>query len=99
MASSSVWTHRIAALSVGLGIAICAVTVPCWWTIVRDHSPSCSISKPDFVSLYTGAKLFCTNRPALYNLEQQRLIQESIDPSRGDWVCLLYTSDAADERS
>jgi len=90
MASSSVWTHRIAALSVGLGIAMCAVTLPCWWTIVRDHSPSCSVSKPDFMSLYTGAKLFWTNRSALYNLEQQRLIQESIDPSRGDWVLPFF---------
>jgi len=90
MPSSSVWTHRIAALSVGLGIAMCAVTLPCWWTIVRDHSPSCSVSKPDFMSLYTGAKLFWTNRSALYNLEQQRLIQESIDPSRGDWVLPFF---------
>lgn len=90
MPSSSVWTHRIVALSVGLGIAMCAVTLPCWWTIVRDHSPSCSVSKPDFMSLYTGAKLFWTNRSALYNLEQQRLIQESIDPSRGDWVLPFF---------
>jgi glycosyl transferase family 87 len=90
MPSSSVWTHRIAALSVGLGMAICAVTLPCWWTIVRDHSPSCSLSKPDFMSLYTGAKLFWTNRAALYNLEQQRLIQEPIDPSRGDWVLPFF---------
>lgn len=90
MPSCSVWTHRIAALSVGLGIAISAVTLPCWWTIVRDHSPSCSISKPDFISLYTGAKLFLTNRSALYNLDQQRLIQESIDPSRGGWVLPFF---------
>jgi len=67
-----------------------AVMLPCWWTIVRDHRPSCSASKPDFISLYTGAKLFSTNRPALYNLEQQRAIQEGIDPSSGDWVLPFF---------
>ena len=90
MPSSSIWTRRIGALAVGLGLAMSAVMLPCWWTIVRDHSPSCSVSKPDFVSLYTGAKLFWTNRSALYNLEQQRLIQERIDPSRGDWVLPFF---------
>ena len=27
-----------------------------------------------------------TDRSALYDLEQQRLIQQPIDPRRGDWV-------------
>src|ERR1044071_2940492 len=83
MPSSSLWTHRIGALAVGLGLAMSAVIVPCWWSIARYQSPSCSASKPDFISLYTGAKLFWTNRSALYNLEQQRMIQERVDPSRG----------------
>jgi Glycosyltransferase family 87 len=90
MPSSSLWTHRIGALAVGLGLAMSAVIVPCWWSIARYQSPSCSASKPDFISLYTGAKLFWTNRSALYNLEQQRLIQERVDPSRGDWVLPFF---------
>jgi glycosyl transferase family 87 len=44
------------------------------------------VYKPDFVSFYTAAKLMWTDRSSLYDLEQQRLIQQPIDPSRGKWV-------------
>src|SRR5947207_1981556 len=84
--SSTTWNNRIAALALGLGLAMATVIGPCWWSIVRYHNPSCSAYKPDFISLYTGAKLMQMDRASLYNLEQQRLVQEPIDPSRGAWV-------------
>ena len=86
MSSRKVWNNRIRALALGLGLAMSAVIAPCWWSIVRDHSPTCTAYKPDFVSFYTAAKLMWTDRSALYDLEQQRLIQQPIDPSRGKWV-------------
>ena len=86
MSSPKVWNNRIAALALGLGLAMSVVILPCWWSIVRDHSPSCTEYKPDFVSFYAAAKLMWTDRSALYDLEQQRLIQQPIDPPRGDWV-------------
>ncbi len=86
MSSRKVWNNRIQALALGLGLAMSAVIGPCWWSIVRDHNPSCAQEKPDFFSFYTAAKLIWTDRSSLYDLEQQRLVQYPIDPSRGDWV-------------
>jgi hypothetical protein len=90
MSSPQVWNHRIAALALGLGLGLSAIITPCWWSIVRDHSPSCSIYKPDFISLYSGAKLMVTDPASLYDLERQRLVQQPIDPSRGDWVLPFF---------
>ncbi|HME62891.1 MAG TPA: glycosyltransferase family 87 protein, partial [Candidatus Binatia bacterium] len=90
MSSPKIWTRRIAALALGLGLAMSAVIVPCWWSIARYHNPSCSAYKPDFISLYTGAKLLWNDRSALYDLEKQRLVQEPIDPSRGSWVLPFF---------
>jgi hypothetical protein len=90
MSSPKIWNNRIAALALGLGLAMSAVILPCWWSIVRYHSPSCSAYKPDFVSLYTGAVLTRTDRAALYDLEKQRLVQQPIDPSRGSWVLPFF---------
>src|SRR5688572_21816612 len=86
MASSSIWNDRIRALALGLGIGLTATIGPCWWSIVRDHSPSCSQQKTDFTSFYTAAKLMWTDKSSLYDLEQQRLVQQPLDPARGDWV-------------
>jgi hypothetical protein len=86
MSSPTIWNNRIRALALGLGLGLSAIIGPCWWSIVRYHSPFCSENKPDFVSFYTAAKLMWTDRSSLYDLEQQRLVQEPIDPSRGDWV-------------
>ncbi len=86
MSSPAIWHNRIRALALGLGLGLSAIIGPCWWSIVRDHSPSCTEYKPDFVSFYAAAKLMWTDRSALYDLEQQRLIQQPIDPPRGDWV-------------
>jgi hypothetical protein len=86
MSSREIWHNRIRALALGLGLGLSAIIGPCWWSIVRDHSPTCTEYKPDFVSFYTAAKLMWTDRSALYDLEQQRLIQQPIDPPRGDWV-------------
>jgi len=86
MASPTVWNNRVCALALGLGIGLTAIIGPCWWSIVRHHSPSCSENKPDFISLYTGATLMLTDRSSLYDLEKQRLVQQPIDPSRGRWV-------------
>lgn len=63
---------------------------PCWWTIYRDHDPVCSEYKPDFISLYTAAVLVTSDRPALYDLERQRQVQQPIDPSRGSWVLPFF---------
>jgi len=90
MARHDPWTNRIAALAVGLAIAMSSVIGPCWWTIYRDHNPVCSEYKPDFVSLYTGAVLVTTDRAALYDLERQRQVQAPIDPSRGSWVLPFF---------
>jgi hypothetical protein len=90
MSSPKIWTNRIAAVALGLGLAMSTVIVPCWWSIFRHHDPSCSAYKPDFASLYTGAVLMRTDRTALYDLEKQRLIQERIDPSRGGWVLPFF---------
>jgi hypothetical protein len=86
MSGTTIWNNRVRALALGLGLGLSAIIGPCWWSVVRDHHPSCSEYKPDFISLYTGARLMWTNRSALYDLEQQRLVQQPIDPSRGDWV-------------
>ena len=90
MPSPKFWNKRIGALALGLGLAISAVIAPCWWSIVRHHNPSCSAYKPDFISLYTGAKLLRTDQASLYDLEKQRLVQEAIDPSRGSWVLPFF---------
>ncbi len=90
MSSSQLWNNRIAALALGLGLAISAIMVPCWWSIVRYHNPSCSAYKPDFISLYTGATLMWTDRTSLYDLDKQRLVQKPIDPSRGSWVLPFF---------
>jgi hypothetical protein len=92
MASRHYWTNRIGALALGLGLAMCLVIGPCWWTIFVHHNPICSSYKPDFVSLYTGAVLISGNGAALYDLEQQRKVQEPIDPSRGDKVLPFFYS-------
>jgi hypothetical protein len=90
MAASKFWNNRIAALALGLGLAISAVIGPCWWSIIRYHNPVCSAYKPDFISLYTGARLMWTDSSSLYDLEKQRLVQEPIDPSRSSWVLPFY---------
>lgn len=90
MSSPKIWNNRIAALALGLGLAMSTVILPCWWSIFRDHNPSCSAYKPDFVSLYTGAVLMRTDRAALYDLEKQRLVQQPIDPTRGSWVLPFF---------
>ena len=90
MASTNIWNRRIAALALGIGLAMSAVIGPCWWSIVRYHDPVCSAYKPDFISLYTGASLMWSDRASLYDLETQRLIQEPIDPSRGSWVLPFF---------
>lgn len=90
MSSPKIWNNRIAALALGLGLAMSAVILPCWWSIFRYHNPSCSAYKPDFVSLYTGALLMATDHAALYDLEKQRLVQQPIDPSRGSWVLPFF---------
>ncbi len=90
MSSPNLWNKRIGALALGLGLAISAVIGPCWWSIVRHHNPSCSAYKPDFISLYTGAKLLRTDQASLYDLEKQRLVQQPIDPSRGSWVLPFF---------
>jgi hypothetical protein len=83
-------TNRIAALAVGVGLAMSAVVLPCWWSIFRYQSPSCSAYKPDFISLYTGATLMWSDPTSLYDLEKQRLVQEAIDPTRGSWVLPFF---------
>src|SRR6185503_2284458 len=90
MSSPKVWNNRVGALALGLGLAMSAVMLPCWWSIFRYHNPSCSAYKPDFVSLYTGAVLMQTDRAALYDLEKQRLVQQPIDPSRGSWALPFF---------
>jgi hypothetical protein len=90
MSSPKHWNKRIGALALGLGLAISVVIGPCWWSIVRHHNPSCSAYKPDFISLYTGAKLLRTDPASLYDLEKQRLVQQPIDPSRGSWVLPFF---------
>ncbi|TMA81425.1 MAG: DUF2029 domain-containing protein [Deltaproteobacteria bacterium] len=85
MSSREIWHNRIRALALGLGLGLSALIGPCWWSIVSHHHPSCSEYKPDFISLYTAAELMWADRSSLYDLERQRLIQEPIDPSRGDW--------------
>ena len=86
MSTPAIWHNRVRAVALGLGLGLSALMGSCWWSIVRDHSPTCSVYKPDFVSFYTAAKLMWTDRSSLYDLEQQRLIQQPIDPSRGTWV-------------
>ena len=86
MGDSKTWSNRIAALAVGLALAMTSVIAPCWWSIYRDHNPFCSEYKPDFISLYTAAVLVSNERSALYDLERQRQVQQPIDPSRGNWV-------------
>ncbi|HEV8721625.1 MAG TPA: glycosyltransferase family 87 protein [Candidatus Binatia bacterium] len=86
MSSREIWHNRIRALALGLGLGLSAIIGPCWWSIVSQHHPACSEYKPDFISLYTAAELMWTDRSSLYDLERQRMIQEPIDPSRGDWV-------------
>jgi hypothetical protein len=86
MSTPAIWHNRVRAVALGLGLGLSALMGSCWWSIVRDHSPTCSVYKPDFVSFYTAAKLMWTDRSSLYDLEQQRLIQQPIDPSRGKWV-------------
>ena len=91
MAFRHPWTNRIAALAVGLGIAMSLVIGPCWWSIYRDHNRfAARLHKPDFISLYTGAVLMTSDRSALYDLERQRRVQEPIDPSRGRWVLPFF---------
>jgi len=90
MARPNPWTNRFAALALGLGLAMSLVIAPCWWTIYRDHDPVCSEYKPDFISLYTAAVLVTSDRPALYDLERQRQVQQPIDPSRGSWVLPFF---------
>jgi hypothetical protein len=86
MSATTIWNNRVHALALGLGLGLSAIIGPCWWSVVRDHSPTCSENKTDFISFYTAAKLMWTDRSALYDLEQQRLVQQPIDPSRGRWV-------------
>jgi hypothetical protein len=90
MARPNPWTNRIAALALGAGLAMSLVIAPCWWTIYRDHNPVCSEYKPDFISLYTAAVLVTGDRPGLYDLERQRVVQQPIDPSRGSWVLPFF---------
>ena len=64
--------------------------LPCWWSIFRYQSPTCSAYKPDFISFYTGATLMWSDPTSLYDLEKQRLVQEAIDPTRGSWVLPFF---------
>jgi glycosyl transferase family 87 len=86
MPATTIWNNRVHAVALGLGLGLSAIIGPCWWSVVRDHHPTCSENKTDFISFYTAAKLMWTDRSALYDLEQQRLVQQLIDPSRGRWV-------------
>jgi hypothetical protein len=76
------WTCRVFAVALGIAVALSALIVPCWWSVVVYHHPACSLIAPaDFIALYAGAHLMVTNSAGLYDIAQQLAVQIPIDPS------------------
>lgn len=80
------WSWRIRATALGLGLGLWVFMGSCWWNLVIMGANSCLEAKPDFSSVYTGAKLMETDASSLYDLKSQLAAQQPIYPQQGDWV-------------
>jgi len=83
MAQQDHWNNRLKAVALGLGLALMLLTVRHWYETFSFGHPSCDDCGTDFPSLYTGAKLIWENPTALYDLDQQLVIEKTIDPRLG----------------
>jgi hypothetical protein len=77
---------RLKAAAFGLGLALTALTIRHWYGTFSHGYPGCENCRPDFPSLYSGAKLIWENPRALYDLQRQLAIQKDIDPRIGESV-------------
>ena len=86
MGQRSTCNNRLKAVALGLALALGALTIRHGYETFSFGHPSCDNCRPDFPSLYSGAKLMWKNRAALYDLDQQLKIQKTIDPRIADSV-------------
>lgn len=84
MAQPDHWNNRLKAVALGLGLALTMLTVRHWYETFLFGHPLCDDCGTDFPSLYTGAKLIWENPTALYDLDQQLVIEKTIDPRLGN---------------
>lgn len=78
------WSNRLKAVAIGVGLALSALTIRHWVETFSFGHPLCEDCRPDFPSLYSGAKLIWTDPASLYDLNKQLAIQKSIDARIGD---------------
>lgn len=84
MQRSERWRNRFKAVAIGIGLALSALTIRHWVETFSFGHPLCEDCRPDFPSLYSGARLIGEEPSALYDLKRQLAIQKSIDSRIGD---------------
>jgi hypothetical protein len=84
MQRSEGWSNRFKAVAIGIGLALSALTIRHWVETFSFGHPLCEDCRPDFPSLYSGAKLVGEEPSALYDLKKQLAIQKAIDSRIGD---------------
>jgi hypothetical protein len=77
------WTHRIKAIVLGVGLGLALHTSNNWWNIFIDHVPECSQPNcvADFVMLYAEGTLIREDWLSLYDLDKQLAHQKKIAPT------------------
>jgi len=81
-----IWRVRATALGLGFGLGLWGFIGSCWWDLVVMGRLSCLDAKPDFSSIYTGAKLMASGASSLYDLKSQLAVQRPLYLGQGDWV-------------
>ena len=74
------WTNRIKAIVLGIGLGLALYTSSNWWNIFIDRVPQCSQPNcvADFVMLYAEGTLIWGDWPSLYDLDKQLAYQKKI---------------------
>lgn len=82
MMARIVWTNRIKACLVGIGLGLALLMSFNWWNIYAHHVPNCATENcvADFVTFHAAAQLIWHDRQALYDLDRQQAYQNRVAP-------------------
>ena len=81
MHPGTIWTNRLKAVALALGLVLALFSTLNWWSIYDRHAPPCSPQcAADFVTFYAAAKLFVDHPASLYDLDKQYAYQTQIAP-------------------
>jgi hypothetical protein len=80
------WRNRLKAIVLAFSLAVSYHYGLQWWNIFAHNELPCAGCKADFLSLYTGARLFWQDPSSLYDLAKQQSFQLREQPGQGNWV-------------